>query len=160
MAGGDAANTTETSDKVLPLTLHTAGVVLARLTASPELAVATKAGGTVPRAWLAGVTKVINCGASATVKVWDIVAAAAKKPLPAWLASTVQLPAVCKFSVVPTTVHTAGVLEASNTVKPEVALATKGPGATPSVWLPGDTKLMPCGAAAMLKVRTTAGAAA
>ena len=59
-----------TSVKVLPLTLHTAGVMDARLTPRPELALATKAGGSVPRVWSAGVAKLMVCaskGAAPTV---------------------------------------------------------------------------------------------
>ena len=60
-----------TSDSVLPLTLHTAGVVETRLTGKPELALATKAAGTVPSVWSAGVLKLMPCasrGAAPTVK--------------------------------------------------------------------------------------------
>lgn len=64
--------------------------------------------------------------------------------LPAWLAASVQLPAATKVKAVPLTVHTAGVLDANVTGRPELALAIKAAGALPSVWLPGDTKVMVC----------------
>ena len=53
--------------------------------------------------------------------------------LPAWLASTVQVPAASSARVVPLTLHTALVLDANVTVKPDVAVATSATGALPSV---------------------------
>ena len=149
-----------TSDKAVPLTVQTPVVDDTRVTAKPDVAVATRAGGAVPSVWLPGDAKVIDCGAATTAKVFNTVAAAAKVLLPAWSAVTVQVPAACRFKVVPTTVHTAGVVDTSVTGKAEVEVADSAAGAVPSVWLPGELKLMVCGAARTLIVRTTAGAAA
>lgn len=101
-----------TSVTVVPLTVQTLGVVDAKETASAELAVALKAGGTTPQVALAGLAKVMVCavsGAAATVKVWLTAAAAATLALPAWLAASVQVPALTKVKVLPLTVQTAGV---------------------------------------------------
>lgn len=79
--------------------------------------------------------------------------------LPAWLAATVQLPAATKVRAVPLTVHTAGVLDANVAGRPELAFAIKAAGAVPSVWLPGDTKVMVCAPGLTTKDCTTAVAA-
>ena len=71
---------TATSVSVVPLTVQVLGVVDAKLTAKPELAVAASAGGAVPRVWLPGDVKVMVCavnGAAAIVNTRDTVAAAA-----------------------------------------------------------------------------------
>lgn len=102
------------SVNVVPVTVHTVGVVLAKVTGRPELALAVSAPGSVPKVWLtAGPVKVMVCaamGAGATVCVLVTLVAAAKVPLPAWLAVTEQVPAATKVSVLPLTVHTAGVV--------------------------------------------------
>lgn len=58
---------TPTSVKVVPLTVQTAGVVDAKVTARPELAVALKAAGAKPKVCPAGAAKVMlwaaGCGA-------------------------------------------------------------------------------------------------
>ena len=110
-----------------------------------------------------GVTKVIVCAACCTVKLRSTKAAAAKVPLPAWLAVTEQLPALTKVTVVPLTVQTLGVVEAKATARPEVDVADKAAGTWPQVALPGAVKVMVCavkGAAATVKVWLTAAAAA
>ena len=74
-----------TSVTVVPLTEQTLGVVDAKDTASPEVAVALKAGGTTPQVVLAGLAKVMVCavsGAAATMKDWLTAAAAATLALP------------------------------------------------------------------------------
>ena len=53
--------------------------------------------------------------------------------LPAWLAFRVQVPADTRVSVVPLTVQTPGVLDANDTVRLDVELATKAGGAVPRV---------------------------
>ena len=71
---------TATNVSVLPLTVHTLGVVEAKLTARPELALATSAGGMVPRVWLPGEAKVMVCAtgvAAATLKLRVTVVAGA-----------------------------------------------------------------------------------
>ena len=150
-----------TSVSVLPFTVQTGVVVDARATTSPDEAVATSAGGAVPNVWLPGEANVMVCavsGAAATLKVFEIGAADAKMLLPAWLALIVQLPAVSSVRVVPLVVQTPVVVDTNDTVRPEEAVATSAAGAVPSVWLPGETKVMLCavsGAAATLKVCVT-----
>ena len=147
---------------VVPLTVQTAGVVDAKPTVNPELALADKAGGALPSTWLAGAAKVMLWLACDTAKLLLTAAAGAQVPLPAWLATTVQVPALTRLSVVPLTVQTTGVVDAKPTVNPELALADKAGGAMPSTWPPGAVKLMVCvvrGAAATLKLRVTGVAA-
>ena len=62
---------------MLPLTLHTAGLVVAKLTGKPELALATRAAGKLPRVWVSGAVKLMVCAALATVKLRVTAAAAA-----------------------------------------------------------------------------------
>ena len=84
----------------------------------------------------------MDCVAGATVKVLATTTAASKLALPAWLALTLQVPTVTSVNAAPPTVQTAGVLEANVTVRPDVALATKGTGVGPKIWLPGEAKVM------------------
>ena len=82
--------------------------------------------------------------------------------MPPWLASTVQVPRATSVNVLPLTVQMPVVVEAKLTARPELALAAKAGGAVPSVWLPGDAKLIVCavsGAATTWKTRDTVGAA-
>lgn len=109
-----------------------------------------------------GEAKVMVCavkGAGATVTVKDTGDAAAYKPLPAWLAAIEQLPALTSVKVVPLTVHTLAVLEVSVTGRPDVAVATKAPGAVPKAWLPGEMKEMVWAPMATAKVLDTVVAA-
>jgi hypothetical protein len=151
-----------TSVAAVPLTVHTPSVVDANDTGRPDEAVAVSATGPAPKVWFAGVAKVMVCGVRATSKEFETFGAAARVASPAWLATTVQVPAAASDKVVPLTVHTAGVVEANATVKPEVAVASSGAGAVPRTWLPGDAKVMVCGisAAATVKVCVTPCAAA
>ena len=55
----------------------------------------------------------------------------------------VQVPADTRVSVLPLTVHTAGVPDANCTVRPELAVAARV-GVVPMVWLPGDTNIIVC----------------
>lgn len=83
--------------------------------------------------------------------------------MPAWLALIVHVPAVSSVKVEPLAVQTAVVVDSNDTGKPEEALATIATGAVPSVWLPGEMKVMLCaisGAAATLKVCITIAAPA
>ena len=57
----------DTRLSVVPLTVHTEGVLDANCTVRPELAVADSAAGAVPMVWLPGDVKVMVCAASATV---------------------------------------------------------------------------------------------
>lgn len=149
-----------TSVRVVPLTLHTPGVVDVSVTVRPEVALATRALGVSPKVWLAGALNVMVWVLVDTLKVLVTDEAAAKVLLPPWLAVTLQLPAATKVSVVPLTVHTPGVLEASSTGRPELALAAKAAGVLPSVWLPGEAKVMVCDDAPTVKDRDTTAAAA
>ena len=71
------------SNSVVPETVQTAGVLDTRDTARPEVALATRAGGVLPRVWLPGELKLMVCVMGATVKVLLTSAAAAKLALPA-----------------------------------------------------------------------------
>ena len=102
-------------------------------------------------------------GAAATANVRETLAAGAKTELPGWLASMVQLPTATSVSVVPLTVQMLVVVYAKLTARPELAVAASAGGAVPSVWLPGEVKVMVCainGAAAIVKTRDTVAAAA
>lgn len=79
--------------------------------------------------------------------------------LPAWLAATVQVPAVNNVSVVPLVAHTLGVVESKATLRPDVDVATKAAGVVPTTWLPGDTKVMVCAPTATVKEFDTGAAA-
>lgn len=152
-----------TSVSVVPLTVHTLVVVEASVTTRPELDEATKAGVAVPKAWLPGVTKVMDCAAGTTVKLRATMAAAAKVVLPGWLAVTEQLPALSKVTVVPLTLQTLGVVDAKDTARPDVDVAVNAGAATPQLALAGVAKVMDCavkGAAATVKLWLTAAAAA
>jgi hypothetical protein len=52
---------------------------------------------------------------------------------PAWLAVIEQVPAVSSVTVDPATVHTAGVVDAKVTARPEVAVAVTVNGGPPKV---------------------------
>lgn len=109
---------------------------------------------------------VMVCDPGATVIVFVTIGAAEYLgfpiELPAWLAATSQLPAASRVSVVPLAVQMLGVVEAKATVKPDVEVATKGAGATPKVWLPGESKVMVWAVSSTdtVKVFDTTGAAA
>lgn len=99
------------SVSVLPLTVQTTGVVDVNDTARPEVALATSAGGAVPRVWLLGELKLMLCAAAATVKLWETAVAARTVALPAWLALMLQVPVATRVKVLPLTVHTPGVVD-------------------------------------------------
>ena len=77
-----------------------------------------------------------------TLNERDTLAAAAKVLLPAWLASMLQVPAATSVSVVPLTVQTPGVVDTSETVRPDVELATSALGVSPKVCVAGALKVM------------------
>ena len=148
---------------VLPLTLQVAGVRDANATTKPDVLVATNGAGAVPSVWLPGDAKLMVCASSAaaaTVNEFEAGRAGAYTALPAWLALTVQVPAASSVNTVPLTLHTLWVVDSNNTGKPEVAVASSGAGALPSVWLPGDAKLMDCRATVTVNEADTAAAAA
>ena len=155
----------DTSVSVVPLTVHTAGVLEANCTVRPELALADSAAGLLPNVWPPGETKLIVCatGAGATVKVRDCVGAAAYTELPGCAAYTLQVPADTSVSVPPdVTVHTDEVLAPYWTGRPELAVAESAGGATPMVCVDGGVKLIVCanGAGATVTLCVTGVAAA
>ena len=74
---------TPTIVTVLPATVQTGVVVEAKLTASPELAVAVTVNGDTPYVTLLSVPKVMVCDAELTVKLCYTVVAAPYVALPA-----------------------------------------------------------------------------
>jgi len=142
------------NDRVVPLTLQTAGVVEANVTVNPAEDVATKVGGATPMVWSGTAAKVMVCAvgtktlAAAIAKLLVTTVAAAKLALPAWVAVRVQVPADISVSAVPVTVQTDGVVDASVTGKPEVEVAASWSGAVPIVWLPGFANVMVCAVSA------------
>ena len=77
--------------------------------------------------------------------------------LPGCDAVTVQVPGANRVRVLPLTVHTGAVLDANWTVNPEVAVAESAAG-VPTVWLPGEAKVMLC-VCTTAKLWVTVGAA-
>lgn len=104
----------------------------------------------------------VACGTAATVSVRLTGTAAVKLESPAWLATTVHVPALSRLSALPLTVHTAGVLDAKLTARPELAVAARATGVLPTVPVAARLKLMvcDCAAGATVKDRVTTGAAA
>lgn len=129
---------TATSVKVVPLTVHTAGVVDEKATGKPEVAVADRVGGGLPRVWFPGPANEMVWAAAATVTDCMTASAAAYSALPGWLAAVVQTPALTRVRVAPLTVQMLGVKEVNVTARPDVDVAVKGAGAEPRVWLPGE----------------------
>ena len=119
-----------TSVTVAPDTVQKAEVVEAKVTAKPEEAVALAVKGAEPNARFESAPKVmvwLRC----TWKLWLTGVAAAQLALPACFAWTVQVPVATSVTVAPDTVHTAGVVEAKLTARPEDAVAVTGNGAVP-----------------------------
>src|ERR1035438_1515057 len=77
-----------------------------------------------------------------TWKLWFIGVAAAQLVLPAWVAWMVQIPAATSVTVAPDVVHTARVVEAKLTARPEEAVALTVNGAAPNVRLESAPKVM------------------
>ena len=134
-----------TSASALALTVHTLGVVEAKDTARPDVAVAVSAAGATPKVWLPGEMKVMVCAAGLTANEPETVGAVAYALSPAWLALTVQVPAPTSVTRLPLIVQTAGVVDANDTARPEVAVAVSAGGAAPNGWSPGKLKEMACG---------------
>jgi hypothetical protein len=106
--------------------VHTLGVVVVKVTVSPEVEVALTDTGDCSKVWLTGGRKVIFWVARDTEKLSLTVGAAWMEPLPPWLAATVQIPIVSKVMVapfVPPAVHTLVVVVVKLTVSPEVEVA-------------------------------------
>jgi hypothetical protein len=145
------------NEAVVPDTEQTAGVVEAKLTGRPEVAVAESA--TVPPTdWAAIAPKVMVCDFAFTAKLWETGAAALYEPLPAWVAWMVQVPVAISEAVVPETEQTAGVVEAKLTGRPEVAVAESAT-VPPTDWAAIAPKVMVCDFAFTAKLWETGAAA-
>ena len=100
-----------TAVKVVPLTVQTDAGLAAKPTVNEDDAVADKAA-VLPMAGAVGEAKVIVCASPLTEKLTVTGVAVGKLVLPAWLATTVQVPSVIGDSVLPLTVQTADVVDA------------------------------------------------
>src|SRR5579863_2456580 len=109
-------------DALVPETVHTAAVVEAKVTASPEVAVAFRVS-VVPTVWFAIVGKLMVWLWPETVKLRLTAAAAAYTSLPACVALMVQVPWVRSDASPLATVHTLSVSEVNLTGSFEVAVA-------------------------------------
>jgi len=108
------------------LTEQTAGVAEAKITGSPELAVAfSVTGADVLMTSVGIVAKDIVCAASVTAKLCVTVGAEAYTGLPAWLATIVQVPAPARVAVEAAIVQVLGVTDEKLTGRPELAVADK-----------------------------------
>jgi hypothetical protein len=131
----------------LPVTVHTDGVVLAKTTGRPELALAVS-DIVAPTVCGPGEAKVIVCAVGmtpelgATVNVLVTLTAALYVAFPLWFALRLQVPDASNTKVLPLTVQTTGVLDVIETARPELEVATNAGVAKPMVWLPGDAKVM------------------
>jgi len=121
---------------------QTVGVRLVNETVRPELTVAERAMGTVLNGTVGKAAKLIVCAARLTVKLWVTGGAAAKLPLPFWLAWTEQIPPEMMARVVPVAAQTAGVEVAKATGRPEEEVAESVMGETPKVTLKSGPKVI------------------
>jgi hypothetical protein len=134
-------------DSTLPVTVHTDGVVLAKTTGRPELALALSDAVT-PTICGPGEAKLIVCAVStgpelgATVNDLVTMTAALYVALPLWFALRLQVPDATNTKVLPLTVQTTGVVEVIETGRPELEVATNAGVTVPIFWLPGDAKVM------------------
>ena len=109
---------------VLPETVQMVGVFEAKVTGSPEVAVALSvicAEGLY--VMLGSGLKVIVCEPGTTLKVRVTAGAAAKLVLPAWFAVIEHAPRFRIVTALPATVHTVGVEVVKATSRPEVEVA-------------------------------------
>jgi len=116
---------------VAPDSVQTVGVLDTRVTGRPDEAVAMTGNAGVPKGTFGSGPKAMVWVPCVTWKVWLTAGAAAKMPLPACVAWTVQVPTAASVTVVPDSVQAAGVMEAKLTVKPEDAVAFTVNGAAP-----------------------------
>ena len=120
----------------VPPAVHTDGVVVVKLTDSPELAVALTWNAPDRSLRFGSVAKLIVWLAlDDTVKLRVTGGAALNVLLPAWEAVMEQVPAAARLMVapfVPPDVHTPGVDEANVTGNPELAMALTANGGSPS----------------------------
>ena len=113
-----------TSVTVLPETMQTDGVVDAKLTGRPELAVALTVNGAAPYVTEARAGNVIVCEATVTTKICET-DADWYCAFPSCVALMVQLPTVSRVAVEPETVQTDGVVDAKLTGSPDEAVALR-----------------------------------
>lgn len=141
-------------------TVHKPGVVDPKVTARPEDAVALTANGALPNGRFESAPKVMAWLPWVIWKLWLTGVAAAQLALPAWVAWIVQLPADNSVTVAPDTVHTAGVVDAKLTDKPEDAVALRANGALPNGRFESAPKVIAWLSCAIWKLWLTGGAAA
>ena len=120
-----------TSATEAPETVQTAGVVEAKLTASPELAVALTVNAALFTCRLLRAAKLIVCAAGFTAKLRLTVGAGPNIPFPAWLAVIEHVPPPTMVTTPPETAQTLDVVEVKLTAKPELAVALIVNGAAP-----------------------------
>ena len=140
LAGDDCAFPGATRVMVAPsrpLEVHTAGVVVVKVTGRPELAITLTAMGDSADARFGNtVNLMLWLSLATTLKLTFTDGAALSVTLPGWLALTVHFPVVTRVMVAPSrplAVQTAGVLVVKVTGRPElaVALTVKGDCANP-----------------------------
>ena len=129
---------------ILPaLTVQTAGVVLDKVTARPEDEVAVGLAAAPPTFILTVKSPIVIFWLTFdTAKVCDTAGAAAKAPLPDWLASMLQFPAPNNVTLVPVTVQMLVVAELKVTAKLEEAVAVRATGVSVINFAPGLAKVM------------------
>ncbi len=128
---------------VATLTVQTDSVFDANVTVRLEVAVALMVNDATPMVTLLSGAKEMVC-VCRTVKDWGTGVAAAKVPLPAWLAVIEHVPAVRIVTVATLTVQTASVFDAKLTVRPELDVALIPNGITPRVWLLSGPNVIVC----------------
>ena len=134
----------KTVDPFAPLTVHTEAVCEVYAMARPdEAAERSPKLPAVSRVSTSG-ANVIVCDALSTEKDWVTVTAAANTPLPSWLASIAHWPAPISVTVLPDTAHIFGVVDESDTVRPEDAVALSVNGKVPKGRLPIAEKVIDC----------------
>jgi hypothetical protein len=141
-----------------PATVHTAGVVEEKVTASPDDAVALTVTGDCANVLFASVPNVIVCAAWLTVKFCCTDGAGLYVPLPAWSACTVHVPAASNVTDEPATVHTAGVVDEKVTASPDDAVALTVTGDCNNVLFANAANVIVCDALLTEKLCCTDGA--
>ena len=116
---------------LVPPAVHTAGVVVAKLTARPDDAVPVTVTGDCVEVCVPGAANVIVCAALVTAKLRVTAGAGLNAVLPAWFATTVQVPVVTRVMLaplVPPAVQTAAVVVVKVTGSPDDAVAVTATG--------------------------------
>jgi len=108
---------------VVPLTLHTLGVVVVKVTPKLDVAVAVQVAVALNLMLVGSQVKFIVWLALVTT-IFLVTCGAAKYTLsPLWLAATVQVPVATAVTVLVATLHTLGVVLVNVTGNPELAVA-------------------------------------